>query len=232
MGRVIGYRRVSTDAQSESGAGLDAQLTTIESVAARLNLPLLAVHDDAGLSGSLPLEQRPALLAAIDALRAGDVLAVSRRDRLGRDALHTAMIQRLVERKGARIVSPDAPDTNDPASRLLTQLLDAFAEFERQIIRQRTRSAMAAARSKGRRVGHVPFGRRVSSDGRHLEPNPDEQAVLREIHRLRTRGYALLSIAETLNENGFKTRHGRPWKQSAVGQLLERHPMLDCARET
>jgi DNA invertase Pin-like site-specific DNA recombinase len=223
MARVIGYRRVSTDAQTESGAGLDAQLTTIEGIAARLNLPLAAVHDDCGFSGSLAVEQRPGLLAAIDMLRAGDVLAVSRRDRLGRDALHTAMIQRLIERRGARIVSPDAPDTNDPASRLLTQLLDAFAEFERQIIRQRTRSAMAAARSKGRRVGHIPYGSKVASDGRFLEPNPQEVAVLKQVHHWRVRGVTLHGIAELLNEAGVPTRHGRRWAASAIGQLLDRH---------
>jgi len=220
---VVGYRRVSTDAQTESGAGLDAQLTTIQGIAARLNLSLVAVHDDAGLSGSLPLEQRPALLAAIDMLGPADVLAVSRRDRLGRDALHTAMIQRLVERRGARIVSPDAPDTNDPASRLLTQLLDAFAEFERQIIRQRTRNAMAAARSKGRRTGHVPWGSRVAADGRHLESNPEELAVLEEIRRLRHRGLTLIDICDALTEKGLLNRASNPFKPSHVAQLLERH---------
>jgi DNA invertase Pin-like site-specific DNA recombinase len=220
---VVGYRRVSTDSQSESGAGMDAQMTAIEAIATRLNLPLAAVHDDAGLSGSLPLEHRPGLLAAMDMLRAGDVLAVSRRDRLGRDALHTAMIQRLVERKGARIVSPDAPDTDDPASRLLTQLLDAFAEFERQIIRQRTRNAMAAARSKGRRTGHMPWGSRLAADGRHLEPNPEEVAILEKIRRLRHRGLTLIDICDALTEQRLFNRAGNPFKPSHVAQLLERH---------
>src|SRR2546430_255686 len=98
--RAIGYLRVSTESQADSGLGLDAQQTAIEAAAARLGLSVAETFTDAGVSGGLALEHRPALLAAIDALDAGDTLLVGKRDRLGRDMLHVSMIQRLVERKG------------------------------------------------------------------------------------------------------------------------------------
>ena len=84
----------------------------------------------AGQVAGLALEQRPALLAALDAIGKGDVLIVAKRDRLGRDVLNVAMFERLAERKGARIVSAagEGTDTNDPTSRLMRQIVDYFAD--------------------------------------------------------------------------------------------------------
>ncbi len=220
---AIGYRRVSTDSQADSGLGLDAQQTAIDAVAVRLGLSVVQTFTDAGVSGGLALEYRPALMAALDALSTGDVLLVAKRDRLGRDVLHVAMLERLVERKGARIVSPDAPDTNDPSSRLMRQIIDAFSEYERALIRARTRAAMTAAKQRGQRVGRIPFGHRLADDGIHLAPDPEEQALLREIWHSRRCGYALTSIAEALNARGLRNRQGRPWQRSFISQLLERH---------
>ncbi len=76
---------------------------------------------------------------------------------------------------------------------------------------------------------------RLSADGIHLERHPDEVAVLAEIHRLRDKGYALISIADELNERGVATRHGRPWTRQAIQQLLDRHPrpepVVDCTSD-
>jgi hypothetical protein len=63
--------------------------------------PLGVVHEDRGLSGKLGMEKRPGLLAAVADLRRGDVLLVAKRDRLGRDPIVVAMVERLVTRKGA-----------------------------------------------------------------------------------------------------------------------------------
>ena len=101
----------------------------------RLGVELSATFTDAGISGGLPLEQRPGLLAALDTLRKGDLLIVAKRDRLGRDVLNVAMFERLAERKGARIISAagEGTDTDDPTSRLMRQMVDCFAEYERAI---------------------------------------------------------------------------------------------------
>lgn len=221
---AVGYRRCSTSEQAESGLGLAAQLVTIESIAARLNVPVVAVHDDAGVSGALPLEARPGLLAAINQLARGDVLCVARRDRLGRDLVNVALIERLVERRGARIVSPDAPDANDPAAQLLKQIVDCFSQYERLVIKARTKSAMAAARARGQRVGWIPYGSRLADDGVHLVRHPEEQAVLEELRQLRRTGYTLRAIAATLNDRGLRNRYGRVWRWRFVQQLLDRHP--------
>ncbi len=217
--------RVSTADQAESGLGLEAQQTAIEAAAVRLGLTVVETFTDAGVSGGLALEYRPALVAAIDILGTGDVLLVAKRDRLGRDVLNVAMIERLVERRGARVYSSagEGSDDDGPTGKLMRQIVDSFAEYERALIRARTRAAMQAARARGQRIGRIPWGSALGDDGRTLVLNLEERALLAEIRALRDQGLALISIAEVLNERGLLNRQGRPWLPNFVGQLLQRH---------
>jgi site-specific DNA recombinase len=223
--RAVGYRRVSTQDQSESGLGLLAQTTQIETAAQRLGLTVDMVFTDAGLSGSLGIEHRRGLANAINALQPGDTLLVAKRDRIARDAFLSVLVERAVLKKGARTIScAGEGNGDDPASIFTRRILDAVSELERSLIAARTRAAMREAKARGQRVGHLPYGWKLASDGRFLEPDASEQAVLAEVRRLRLHGATMAGIAETLNQRGFKTRHGRPWQRSAVQQLLDRHP--------
>src|SRR4051794_29844338 len=94
--RAFGYLRVSTDQQADSGLGLEAQRGAVLKTAERLDLPLTDVFTDAGLSGALDLEDRPSLFAAVQALKRGDVLIVAKRDRIGRDLIGVATIERAI----------------------------------------------------------------------------------------------------------------------------------------
>ena len=221
--RAIGYRRVSTTEQSSSGLGLEAQDGAIASAANRLGLRVSATFTDAGVSGGLPLEQRPGLLSALDAIGSNDVLIVAKRDRLGRDVLNVAMFERLAERKGARIVSAagEGTETDDPTSRLMRQIVDCFAEYERAIIRTRTRAALAVKKARGERVGGIPFGYRVDHDGRTLRPHTEEQQALRLLRELRAAGYTYRAIAGELNRQGFRSRNGGPWVRQSVHVLAQ-----------
>ena len=224
-GRAIAYLRVSTEAQETSGLGLEAQQAAIETAAARLGLAVAETFTDT-VSGGLALEYRPALLAALEAIRLGDVLLVAKRDRLGRDVLNVAMIERLVERRGARVYSAagEGTDDNGPTGQLMRTIIDAFAQYERALIRARTRAAMAAAKKRGQRVGQIPWGMALGDDGRSLVPHLEERALLAEIRALRDQGLALISIAEVLNERGLRNRQNRLWRAGFIAQLLERHP--------
>ena len=97
--RAVGYIRVSTARQD---LGADAQRAEIERWARRSGVDLLAWHEDVGVSGGAGIDARPGLLAAIEALRQHEagVLVVARRDRLARDVLVSAMVERLCEREG------------------------------------------------------------------------------------------------------------------------------------
>jgi hypothetical protein len=92
--------------------------------------------------------------------------------------------------------------------------------------RAATRVAMAAAKQRGQRVGHLPYGWQLADDGRTLVVNDDEQGTLRLVRRLRGLGYAQLDIANELNRLGFRTRRGGPFQRSFIAQLLHRHPAV------
>ena len=223
MVTAVGYLRVSTSDQSESGAGLAAQRSAIEAYAKRHDMTIVAWHEDAGISGAADVGDRPGLAAAVAELRRGGVLLIAKRDRLARDTLLAASIDRMVARRGASIVSADGAGNGDgPADAFMRSVLDAAAAFERGLIRQRTRSAMAAMRKAGRLTGAVPFGWSVDADG-NLQPIADEQRILTMIAELRRGGMSLRSIADRLNaSNVVPKREGSKWYASTVKSILDR----------
>jgi len=217
----ISYVRVSTDEQTNSGAGLSAQTDACGRYAAQNGQADLAFFADEGISGAAGLDKRPSLLDAISALSAGDVLLVAKRDRLGRDPLIVAMIESAVARKGARIVSAAGEGTegDDPASILMRRMIDAFSEYERLVIKARTKSALQAKKARSERVGHIPFGYCLASDGKHLEQAPTEQSILGQINALKNRGLSLRQIASELNSRNAFNRGGTPWNHVAVSRV-------------
>ena len=218
---AFGYLRVSTDQQADSGLGLEAQREAVVKTAERLGLPLAAVFTDAGLSGALDMESRPNLFAAVQDLKRGDVLIVAKRDRLGRDLIGVAMIERSVMRKGARILSAAGEGTEgtDAGALMQRQILDVFAEYERRLIGQRTKAALRAKRERGERAGNLPFGYSLNTDGRTLDRNEAEQTVLSVLGELRRAGYSQRAIAAELNRQGFTTRRGTAWRHQYVAAL-------------
>jgi site-specific DNA recombinase len=223
--RAIGYVRVSTEQQAESGLGLDAQQSSLVAAALRLGLQLTRTFVDAGTSGSLAIEDRPVLLDAVAALRRGDVLLVAKRDRLGRDVIAVAMIERLIAKRGARVVSAagEGTDSDDPAAMLMRRLIDSFAEYERALIAARTRAALAAKRRRGERLsGLVPFGHQLGMDGRTLLLEDTEQQTIATIRTFRAAGHSLRQIAKQLNAQGLRTRSGSPWQWEYVRRVLKR----------
>lgn len=136
----IGYARVSTADQS-----LDAQMDVLRDAGCER-----IFHDKA--SGAKT--DRPGLTAALEALREGDVLVVSRLDRVGRSLSHLVeLVKDLEERRiGFRVLSGDI-DTTSPSGRLVFHLFAALSEFERALIRERTQAGLEAARARGRRGG-------------------------------------------------------------------------------
>jgi DNA invertase Pin-like site-specific DNA recombinase len=219
--KALGYLRVSTEGQVDSGLGLDAQRASITAAAGRLGLALADIFTDAGLSGSLDIADRPGLFAALNALKRGDVMIVAKRDRLGRDVVAVAMIERLIQRKGGRVLSAagEGTESDDASSMLQRRILDAFSEYERLIIGQRTKAALKAKRERGERAGNVPFGFCLASDGRTLLPSLDEQRILGLIRQLRVAGHTLRGIAEALNADGYRTRRGSAWRHEYVANL-------------
>ncbi len=166
----------------------------------------------------------PGLLAALEALREhhATVLLVAKRDRLARDVMVAAMVSRLAEKAGAQVLSADGTGNGDgPEALLMRNIVNAFAEYERALIRARTRAAMAVKRAKGERTGEVPFGYRLTADDVHLEALPAEQSVIAAIRQLRSDGLSIRAIVARLNAQGIAARGAR-WHATSVARLLER----------
>lgn len=224
--RPIAYLRVSTDEQGESGLGLEAQLDACAAWAAREQAPgPVLPFTDSGISGAAPIDQRPGLIAALAELRPGDALVVAKRDRLGRDPIVVAMIESVVTRKKCRVVSAAGEGTggDSPSDVLMRRMVDAFAEYERLVIRSRTRAALDAKRRRGERTGTIPYGTRLLADGKSLAPDDAERVVIGLMATLRTEGVSDRRIAARLTEAGVRTKKGAAkWSPSAVRSILGR----------
>lgn len=217
---VVGYVRASTDRQDLSPDAQRASLTRwCEANGARL----VAVHEDAGVSGAAPLDKRPGLLAALDALTANGagVLLVAKRDRLARDVVVAAMVERLAERSGARVLAADGTGNGvGPEAQLMRGIVDLFAQYERALIRARTKAALAVKAARGERTGGVPYGFRLAADGLHVVANPEEAAVVERARTLRAEGRTLRAIAADLDTRGTAPRGGGRWHPQTVANIV------------
>jgi hypothetical protein len=111
---------------------------------------------------------------------------------------------------------------NDPYSNFIGNVLDAWSQFERELIGERTRAALAVLRAQKRRSGTIPWGFRLASDGVHLEPDAYEQDVFDFIHSLRNRGARTHEIWCVLQGNRLLSRTGAAIGKKQIRTLLAR----------
>ena len=218
--KAIAYLRVS---KGDQELGIDAQRNAITTWCASNGADLVAEFADQGVSGGAPLDKRLALLQAIDALTDGAVLVVARRDRLTRDLVIGAMIESLVERKGARVRGADGIGNGDsPESQMMRGLIDLFAQYERAVIKSRTRAALNVKRTRGEKLGGgVQFGFRViDGNVKKLAPLADEQAVIEMARELRSSGLSLRKVATVLTDNGHVARDGSAFHPMQISRMI------------
>jgi DNA invertase Pin-like site-specific DNA recombinase len=141
---LLGYARVSkSDAQETA-----PQIRALKEVGSK------KLFEEAASGGRW---DRPELHRLLDQLRAGDTLVVWKLDRLSRSLKDLLTILERIDLAGAKLRSlTEAIDTSGPAGRILMQMLGAFAEFEREMIRERTRAGLREARTNGRVLERKP----------------------------------------------------------------------------
>jgi DNA invertase Pin-like site-specific DNA recombinase len=204
--KAIGYIRVSTQEQAESGLGLEAQAVAIRAEATRRGWDLEIIADE-GESGSKI--DRPGLLIAKDALARGEAqaLIVAKQDRLMRSSLGWAQIVSQSNDQKWSIICLDINlDTASPMGECLGSILAAVAQFDLANIRQRTKDALAVKKAQGYRLGRPAT-------------MPDETRA--KIHALRNSGVTLQGVADTLNTEGIPTaRGGSKWYASTVQKAI------------
>lgn len=206
---VVAYTRVSTDEQASSGAGLAAQEAAVRAEVERRGWTLLAVHTDAGFSGK-SIARRPALAAALDDVESGRAggLAVAKLDRLSRSLLDFAALMERAQQRGWNLVALDLGiDLSTPGGEFLASVMASAAQWERRIIGQRTRDALAAKKAAGVRLGR---------------PSNIPAHVLRRIVDERTAGRTLAAIADGLTADAVSTpQGGARWYPSTVRGALQ-----------
>jgi DNA invertase Pin-like site-specific DNA recombinase len=218
---AVAYRRASTGDQILSGT---AQAEMISRWADAHGVRVVASFEDSGVSGASPLDKRPALLEAVAALRTigAGVLLAARRDRVGRDVVVVAAVEETVKRAGATLVTTDAGEVSGPEGALMKGIVDVFSQYERAVIRARTRSALAVKRGRGERIGGVPFGYRVADDGVHLLIDDTEQRTIAEVRSLRDGGLAFRKVVAACRVRGLVSRSGKPFELRQVARMCAR----------
>jgi site-specific DNA recombinase len=218
---AVGYVRVSTERQADTGVSLEAQTEKVRAMAVVQGVELVDVIVDAGESAkSLHRPGMARLLALVDA-GAVQTVIIAKLDRLTRSVADLADLLKRFERRHVSLVSvADALDTRTAAGRLVLNIMVSVSQWEREAIGERTRDAMRHKRANGERVGTLPYGYRLDTSGERLEPEPAERAVAELIGRLRAEGRSFRAIAEALNASGCRTRRGTSWRFQYVASLL------------
>ena len=133
----------------------------------------------------------------------------------------TAVLERVVESHGAVVQTADGVASGvSPEDKLLRTMIDAVSEFERALIRARTKAALAAKKSKGQRVGGIPYGYRLANDGTRVVRDAHEQNTIRRLKRLR-RTRSLRELAVYCDEHGIRARHS-VWSAVTLSRLFRR----------
>jgi DNA invertase Pin-like site-specific DNA recombinase len=220
--RAIAYVR----ADSESSEAARAQHAAIERWAQREGVDVRAWHHDVGIDGATPIAERPGLVAAYRALRAHDarVLVAADPDRFAHDRLVRWLIERAALTEGAAIRTADAPSAlaqaQAPAQSYTRGAVDLARAYDRVMFRARVRAALAQKKARGERVGTIPYGYRLASDGVHVVPDEAEQAVVDTVRRLAQEGQSQRKIVAHLAACGVTGRTGAPLGQTQIANIL------------
>ena len=205
---AVGYIRVSTGDQE---LGLQSQREVLAQWAKANEIELVSVFEDQ-VSGAVSWFNRPGLMHAVDAIRSGvsNTLVVVKLDRLSRDVFNAESLFLEVRKHAARVltaVDDPATDQDTPERVMMRQMLSTFSEYERAVIRQRTKRALAVLKAKG-----VKLGRPSLTESKH----PAAKKAVMRIYQLRQEGLSIAEITRRLNMESQPNPTGKPWNDHTV----------------
>jgi site-specific DNA recombinase len=218
--QAIGYIRVSTQGQADDGVSLEAQKAKIEAWCLANDYSLVDMFVDAGISGKA-MQNREGLQAALDVVGKDVALVAYSMSRLSRSTKDMLVIADMLERRGADLVSlTEKIDTTSAAGKMVFKMLAVLNEFERDLVSERTKAALAHKKANGEKYASVPFGFK-EIEGRLVEVE-QEARVVAEILSMREQGHTLRAIAEEMNTRGIEGKRGGKWYASTVRYLIHR----------
>ena len=218
--KVVGYIRVSTDKQADEGVSLSAQRAKIEAYCLAMDLDLVAIVEDAGLSAkSLDREGLRSALAMLTSGKA-DALLVTKLDRLTRSVRDLGELIERFFRKYSLLSMSDQIDTRSAMGRCMLNLMTTMSQWERETTGERTRDALAHKRANGEFTGgNVPYGFSVNEEGK-LVRNEAEVEMLRIVREFQAAGLSLRGIAAELARVGYTARNGKAFGASQIQRML------------
>jgi site-specific DNA recombinase len=197
------YTRVSTADQAAAGLSLEVQAAACSEHAQRF-FPDVATTLFSDTASAASTSKRAALLRALAMRRSLSALVVLRLDRLARNTLDLLRIIETLDDANVALHSVrENIDTAGAAGRLFITVLGAMAQFERDLIAQRTSEALRAKQARGEWVGRLPFG----FASRDLDIDPHDINIVRQIYLLAKVGASHRTIGRTLNVKPSTVRH-------------------------
>ena len=219
------YARVSTDWQAEHGYSLETQIAACEKYARDLGAASVTKYIDDGYSGAYL--DRPRLDALRDALQAKiyDVVIVYTPDRLARRLSHQLLITEEIEKSGATLHFVNAEYKTTPEGQLFYQMQGAFAEYEREKIKERTMRGKRGKLKSGKPISdHGVFGYAWDEQAKDYIVNEPQAAIVRKIYDMYISGDfgGTDALAQKLNEMNIPSPGGKKWLGSNVCRLLKK----------
>ncbi len=240
MNKAVAYVRCSTEAQVDSGLGMDDQRAKVEAYAKLRGLDLVEVIADPAVSGrKKPLADRPGgkrLLDLIDSKAVQHVLFL-KVDRLGRDSADNLATAKRWRKKGVMMHVIDlggcAVNFSSPVGKILFAVLSAAAEFEADMTSERTKASLGVKRARGERCcrpGRIPYGMELDPNSglsakglpMGLRPCSEEQKNIRRILELRAQDLGIRQIARRLEDEG-RTCRGHGFYHPLIAAIIRRH---------
>jgi DNA invertase Pin-like site-specific DNA recombinase len=211
----IAYYRVSTNSQGRSGLGLDAQRAAVQAYVQSVGGKLIAERMEVE-SGAV--DDRAELKAALKQCRSEKaMLVIAKLDRLAR-SVH--FISELL-RSGVEFVAADMPHAN----KLTIHIIAAVAEYEREVIAQRTKASLAAAKARGVRLGNPNASNqsKMASDKTREQADAFAKGIKTVMQALHSQGAtSFSSLAKSLEAHGVSTQRGGQWTAAGVRNILLR----------
>jgi DNA invertase Pin-like site-specific DNA recombinase len=202
----FGYTRCSTQEQAESRNGLESQRSAIDAEADRRGWGVEHFADEGGSGKNINLNLREVL--QLLASGQGDGLIVAKLDRLARSVVHAANIIENAEKQGWSLVVLDLSlDLTTAAGRMMARTVVNFAEYERELISERTKAGLAAKKARGESIGR---------------PRLAKPGVVRRIVMDRNAGLSFATIATALEAEDILSPAGLPnWQSSTVRRIYQ-----------
>lgn len=224
--KAILYIRVSTDEQASEGISIEAQQAKLQAYCQQRGLQVTEVIIDAGISGGKYLSQRPGgqkLIELLRARKASHVVAV-KLDRLFRNAADGLWTIENWDNEGISThlldINGMGLDTSSPMGKMILTMMAGFAQLERSMIRDRTKTALNHKKSTGKKYCQNVYGVDFDADGNAVV-NESEKETINLIFALRKAGKSLRAIASHLSDLGIATKRGGAWAAATIKRILE-----------